>query len=1117
MDLAAEHDLVDLGRDHHEALHPYAQREARRAPDGREQERLAEDVGVHLARREAEHFEGGYLAHALRDVDVREVAQHDERERRGRHHQHDHDHVHARQHVAVGVDGLVVVGHGLHAVHGPQLLAEPHALLAGRRDVGEHRVVSRRLPRQPLVEARAHEHVVVDVVLHDPVHGCLVGGGRGVADGVLLRERDGVSCLKPQFASQLFADEQAVVRKLHRIVPDAGAQREELAERGRVLGDDELDARVARVRPACEQALLQRHRVRGHNIAVIQDGLDGAPPVGAGLVVAGDVVLERDGGVVLDDLAELLVDDVVDGVGEPQPREQQRRASCNADHGHDEALLVAEQVAERHLPRKGEPAPQRRGALQQDAPARFRGARQHEGGRPLAQRGPCRRPGGEQRHAHAEPERKGRQRPVDGKRQGHGRNEVDDGVRLHDDGGQHLREDGYAHEAAGAAGHGGVDQVLRDDAEPAVSQRLERADEHALLLHHARHGGERHERGHQEEDEREHLRDGIHAIRVGFEAGHAVVRRAVHDEPVGSFEVVDLPLGIVELALGVGQLRIGVGPLPLVLGEALLVVGPALRKLLAAAHQLRRGFVELPLSGCQLGVGLLASGGKVGAAPVELGGRIVKLGRLRLKLVLVLDEVLQLVQLIVLRLHLALQKGGLLRDGLVFLACGIEPFQLRLQSRERLPIEGDLLRQLARKPFSLIVRQARLGPRGFEQRRGLVKGRPAGIELGLPLLELPRAVGEPGLGRFALAGQLRNPALVGRLAVGQVLLAAGDGRCRLVQPALGLVQLRLGVGLLALVFGAAVVELFLGIGLQPVDARLLALGSDGLDAVHDLGNALVVGIARSVLSGGAAHGDERFGVGQIVVEVAFRHVQVLLDGAGAERGGSHARRGGVVRGAHVAHHGVRARGQRLVHVPDALRDDDGVPDARRAVHHEVGRQHAFPLVFRPGSLHEDGPVQIAGILGKRMDAVGGVAVPRSIGQRMHARCVLLARDRGHDVGLVGAHDGLDALHLAQGREVAVGEAERRDDADVHEGRPVVELVGRQLHVGRGHAQAGVEARAQRDDGRDGQEPPERMGDRAERLCSERASHKAPATTRWIRRMQGARSRPRRPRAPPERG
>ena len=250
--------------------------------------------------------------------------------------------------------------------------------------------------------------------------------------------------------------------------------------------------------------------------------------------------------------------------------------------------------------------PQRTDAFEYYALARLRSARQHELRRALAQGGGDGGPGGEQRDADAEPGCKPGEPRIDGQRERQLGHEEYDAVGLHDDGGQHLGQREDAQNAADPAGRGCVCEVFGGDARATVAKRLERADEGTLLLHHARHGGEGHESRHEEEDEREHRGDAVHAVGVRLEAGCTVVRRAVHDQPFGALQIVDLLLGVVEATLGVRQLRIGVGFLLLVFGEAAVVVGATLFELGAAVLQPSGGVVELLLSRGDLRVGLRA-------------------------------------------------------------------------------------------------------------------------------------------------------------------------------------------------------------------------------------------------------------------------------------------------------------------------------------------------------------------------------------------------------------------------------------------------------------------------------------------------------------------------------
>lgn len=110
------------------------------------------------------------------------------------------------------------------------------------------------------------------------------------------------------------------------------------------------------------------HRV-GHDVRARENLLDDMRVMGILLRIRRDLQVE-----VLD-LPELLLDDVVDTITQAQAREQKRRATGDADDGHEEAPLVAEEVACRNLAREREPAPDGPDALEQDAPWPALGAR----------------------------------------------------------------------------------------------------------------------------------------------------------------------------------------------------------------------------------------------------------------------------------------------------------------------------------------------------------------------------------------------------------------------------------------------------------------------------------------------------------------------------------------------------------------------------------------------------------------------------------------------------------------------------------------------------------------------------------------------------------------------
>ena len=253
--------------------------------------------------------------------------------------------------------------------------------------------------------------------------------------------------------------------------------------------------------------------------------------------------------------------------------------------------------------------------------------RLHEGGRGLAQGGRGGSPGGQERDADAESGRGERDGPVDG--HGGAGHVVDDGVGLHDDPGQHLGEHRDAENAAEPCGQSGVDEVLRRDARPRVAERLEGADEHALLFHHAGHGGKSHKRRHEEEDEGEERRDGVDAIGIGGEAHHAEVLRAVHDEPIRRLDVVDLLLSVGELLLRFVQLLVGLGRGGVVVGHALLVLGPARLQVGFGLFVFRLALFQLLLAFLDARLGLIEPSLSCGDLRVG-GGALLRELRLRL-------------------------------------------------------------------------------------------------------------------------------------------------------------------------------------------------------------------------------------------------------------------------------------------------------------------------------------------------------------------------------------------------------------------------------------------------------------------------------------------------------
>ena len=116
-----------------------------------------------------------------------------------------------------------------------------------------------------------------------------------------------------------------------------------------------------------------------------------------GQLAGGGVLVDADAGVVDGNLVKLLVQDGENGLVKAEAGDDQSRAAADADHGHPEPPLVAEQIAHGHLPGEGQPVPHKPHPLQQNPPPRLGGlgahqicGRGHQGG----QAGPQRRPGG---------------------------------------------------------------------------------------------------------------------------------------------------------------------------------------------------------------------------------------------------------------------------------------------------------------------------------------------------------------------------------------------------------------------------------------------------------------------------------------------------------------------------------------------------------------------------------------------------------------------------------------------------------------------------------------------------------------------------------------------------
>ena len=78
------------------------------------------------------------------------------------------------------------------------------------------------------------------------------------------------------------------------------------------------------------------------------------------------VVFKIDDIVMVEDAAELQIDDIGDRVLDPPADNEQCCTAGDADNGHDEAGFITDQVAGRDLGSKGEPAPDKRQIFKED-------------------------------------------------------------------------------------------------------------------------------------------------------------------------------------------------------------------------------------------------------------------------------------------------------------------------------------------------------------------------------------------------------------------------------------------------------------------------------------------------------------------------------------------------------------------------------------------------------------------------------------------------------------------------------------------------------------------------------------------------------------------------------
>lgn len=135
-----------------------------------------------------------------------------------------------------------------------------------------------------------------------------------------------------QLRRELLAYEHAFIVNREGFVAHARAQRVEVAEFLRILRHVQLDTLVDIIRRArsAHNFVLGKHpclRTFGVGLDAFCHGI---------LFGIGNIGIHAHDGVVVVQLAILLVDDVVDGVLQAKTGEQKTRATCNANNRHEE-------------------------------------------------------------------------------------------------------------------------------------------------------------------------------------------------------------------------------------------------------------------------------------------------------------------------------------------------------------------------------------------------------------------------------------------------------------------------------------------------------------------------------------------------------------------------------------------------------------------------------------------------------------------------------------------------------------------------------------------------------------------------------------------------------------
>ena len=283
-------------------------------------------------------------------------------------------------------------------------------------------------------------------------------------------------------------------------------------------------------------------------------------------------------------IPELVIHHIDNGIPEAEARHQQCRTAADSHQHHGKALAVTEDIPDGDLVEKADMLPNRQ-PLQQNLLAQLRCLGTDELCRFLTQSSAAAIPGHKQHDTGVDRNHSNAQRPVDGENH-MGLDVQHDFINRPQQNGEKGAADHQSQSAAQHSTAAGIDHVFADDGSIAVAQCLQGSDLGALLFNHPGHGGDTHQRGHQQEEHREYPGDTGHNIRAAVQRIVAYVGVSVHDEGLGALQIIDLLTGIRQLNFGIRQLLLGIGDLLLPFCLAVFVFHPTVVNLLLGVVQL---------------------------------------------------------------------------------------------------------------------------------------------------------------------------------------------------------------------------------------------------------------------------------------------------------------------------------------------------------------------------------------------------------------------------------------------------------------------------------------------------------------------------------------------------